>query len=216
MPEAQHSRPPICGTSAFAFQGTNAHVIMQQASVVPTTALTAAAAALGQNAAVWMKQRHWVAAPQPIMIGACRSVTSSACGRGGMVVVLEADLGSVRAGFLRHFRAGHQAVVPLAGLVGLCQDALGLLTSSCDMSGNAYQQSRGLNSSLNMITILWQGFCIASCLHATCLQCKEVSTQIQCCYKVRSDEVFLTYVCRNGHRRCSYARCFGLESPCSR
>ena len=113
---------------------------MQQAPVVPATALTAVAAALGQNAAVWMKQRHWVAAPQAIMISACRSITSSV-GRGGMVVVLEADLGSVRAGFLRHFRAGHQAVVPLAGLVGLCQDALGLLTSSCDMSGNAYQRS---------------------------------------------------------------------------
>lgn len=215
MPEAQHSRPPICGTSAFAFQGTNAHVIMQQAPVVPTTALTAAAAALRQKAAVWMKQRHWVAAPQPVMISACWSVTSSV-GRGGMVVVLEADLGSVRANFLRHSRAGHQSVVPLAGLVGLCQDALGLLTSSCDMSGNNYQQFRWPYSSLNMISILWQGFYIASCLHATCLQCKEVSTQIQCCYKVRSDEVFLTCVCRNGHRRCSYARCFDLESPCSR
>lgn len=52
-----------------------------------------------------------------------------------MEVVLEADLGSVKAGFMMQFKAGHHAVVPLAGLLGLSQDALGLVTSRQDLSG---------------------------------------------------------------------------------
>ena len=51
-------------------------------------------------------------------------------------VSFEADLGNVRAAWLRQFQAGQATVMPLAGALGLCQDALGLLTSRTDLSGN--------------------------------------------------------------------------------
>lgn len=135
MPQSSASAVPTCGTSAFAFQGTNAHVIMQQAPAVPVTA-AAAIASSGQQAIAWAREQHWVAPPLPLLLSACQSINkSSSYGRGSMAVVFEADLGSVRAAFLRQFIAGQEAVMPLAGLVGLCQDALELLTSHRDLSG---------------------------------------------------------------------------------
>lgn len=135
MPQANPSALPICGTSAFAFQGTNAHVIMQQAPAVPLTA-SLTAVAVGQQAVVWAREHHWVAPPVPVLISGCQSISnSSGSGGSSRSVVFEADLGGIRAGLFRQFRAGQHEIVPLAGLLGLCQNALGLLTSRQDLSG---------------------------------------------------------------------------------
>lgn len=66
----------------------------------------------------------------------------------------EADLGSVKAAWLRQFQAGQVTVLPLAGALGLCQDALGLLTSSKDVSGTGNKYTQSLVSNIRALHTL--------------------------------------------------------------
>ena len=132
LPQAA-SQAPICGTSAFAFQGTNAHIIQEQGPLIgklerQTLALPVA----------WQRQRHWVAPPVSALItGAISSAAPSITGgrsRSG-VVVLEVDLTSSRAAFLRDCRRMQHTVFPAAGFVELCSSAAAMLSADKDVSG---------------------------------------------------------------------------------
>ena len=60
-PQADASLPPLTGVSAFAFQGTNAHVVLEAAQPLE---LSAAKAVAASRSSVWNRTRFWLA-PQP-------------------------------------------------------------------------------------------------------------------------------------------------------
>ena len=53
LPQPDPSQPAVLGVSAFAFQGTNAHAVVQAAGFDGST--------MAKPAASWAKQRFWVA-----------------------------------------------------------------------------------------------------------------------------------------------------------
>ena len=129
MPQASTSQAPICGTSAFAFQGTNAHIIQEQGPLMSNYDRQLAALPVA-----WQRQRHWVAPPASTFVG---SVMIAAAGsyRAGRKVVMEADLTTARSAFLREHRAMEHALFPAAGFVELCSNAAALMMHNKDVSG---------------------------------------------------------------------------------
>ncbi len=132
LPQAAN-QAPFCGTSAFAFQGTNAHIIQEQGPLIgkverQTPALPVA----------WQRQRHWVAPPVSALItGAIFSAALGITGgrsRSG-VVVMEVDLTSSRAAFLRDYSLMQHTVFPAAGFVELCSSAAAMMSADKDVSG---------------------------------------------------------------------------------
>lgn len=127
------SHAPICGTSAFAFQGTNAHIIQEQGPLTGRHERQQQAYPVA-----WQRQHHWVAPPVSALItGTITNAASEVTAgyrRGGMVV-MEVDLTSSRAVFLREYRVMQHAVFPAAGLVELCRSAAALMSHTEDVSG---------------------------------------------------------------------------------
>ena len=130
MPQASPSQRPICGTSAFAFQGTNAHIIQQQTPSLQSHLQPVAAAT------AWQQQRHWVAAPLSAFIGSLVGTTAKGVsGRAGMLE-MQVDLTGARAAFLRQYRVIQNAVMPAAGFAQLCSAAAAVMSHSSDTPGN--------------------------------------------------------------------------------
>lgn len=125
LPQAA-SQAPICGTSAFAFQGTNAHIIQEQGPLIGKLQRQTLALPLA-----WQRQRHWVVPPVSTLInGAISSAALGVTGghsRSG-VVMLEVDLTSSRAAFLRDYSLMQHTVLPAAGFVELCSSAAAMLS----------------------------------------------------------------------------------------
>jgi len=81
----------VSGVSAFAFQGTNAHVIMQGANGVEKQPYKAAGVGLA-----WQQSRHWLA-PQPQML------LSAFVKLSGSTLVMQCQINQPKlAGFLDH------------------------------------------------------------------------------------------------------------------
>jgi len=99
----------VSGVSAFAFQGTNAHVIMQGANSVEKQPYKAAGGGLA-----WQQSRHWLA-PQPQML------LSAFVKLSGSTLVMQCQLNQPKlAGFLDHQVLG-KAIFPAAGFLELAQ-----------------------------------------------------------------------------------------------
>ena len=132
LPQAA-SQAPICGTSAFAFQGTNAHIIQEQGPLIGKLERQTPALPLA-----WHRQRHWVAPPVSALITGALSIaalgTTAGHSRSG-AVALEVDLTSSRAAFLRNYSLMQHTVFPAAGFVELCSSAAAILSADKDVSG---------------------------------------------------------------------------------
>lgn len=130
-PQASPSLLPICGTSAFAFQGTNAHIIQQQApdlqshqALQPIAATTA-----------WQQQRHWVAPPLSAFIGSVAGAHVRGASRQPGTLMMQLDLTGAKAAFLRQYCIEQNAVMPAAGFAQLCSAAAAVMTHHSDTSG---------------------------------------------------------------------------------
>lgn len=99
--------PIISGVSAFAFQGTNAHVVLQGAA--PSRAGQSRAA---QSSLIWQQSRHWLA-PQPHML------LTAFVKHAGATLIMQCQLNQPKlAGFLDH-RVMDKALFPAAGFLEL-------------------------------------------------------------------------------------------------
>lgn len=104
---SQGDTPIISGVSAFAFQGTNAHVLLQGAA--PRGAGQDRAT---QRSLLWQQSRHWLA-PQPHML------LTAFVKHAGSMLLMQCQLHQPKlAGFLDH-RVMDKALFPAAGFLEL-------------------------------------------------------------------------------------------------
>lgn len=107
MVTAQGDTPIVSGVSAFAFQGTNAHVLLQGAA--PRGAGQDRAA---QGSLIWQQSRHWLA-PEPYML------LTAFVKHAGSTLLMQCQLQQPKlAGFLDH-RVMDKALFPAAGFLEL-------------------------------------------------------------------------------------------------
>ena len=115
----------VSGVNAFAFQGTNAHVIMQGANELEKPTYKAAGGGLA-----WQQSRHWLA-PQPQML------LSAFVNLSGSTLMMQCQLNQPKlAGFLDHQVLG-KAIFPAAGFLELAQASA---TAACQAAVTGQQQ----------------------------------------------------------------------------
>ena len=120
----------VAGVSAFAFQGTNAHVIMQAASV----ASEAATAAVKSTSLLLHQQRHWVAAPAHAML----VYAGVHLGHAGVhlgQITYQADVASPSCAYLLDHVVSEQPLLPATAFFELACASVHL--SSTERSANA-------------------------------------------------------------------------------
>ena len=101
--------PIVSGVSAFAFQGTNAHVLMQGAA-----ANGAGITRADRSSLIWQQSRHWLA-PQP------HTLLTSFLKHAGSTLMMHCQMDQAKlAGFLDH-RVLDKALFPAAGFLELAQ-----------------------------------------------------------------------------------------------
>jgi 3-oxoacyl-(acyl-carrier-protein) synthase/acyl carrier protein len=101
------------GVSSFAFQGTNAHVLLGNA---PQRGGPPAATSAGLDAALWRRQRYWYCAPLTHLLDRCTAARPG-------VVTVQADLGKPTLGYLKDHRVRGRALFPAAGMLELASAA---------------------------------------------------------------------------------------------
>ena len=133
MADANLGAALLCGTSAFAFQGTNAHAIM---SVKP--AAEAAARSTGQKAVAlpFQQKRFWVAPLLHPLLNTFKPQHDQ-----HSVVVFEANLAVPSAAYLWDHMVAGQSLMPGAGTFDLAWSAARLLTASGHTSSTMLVES---------------------------------------------------------------------------
>ena len=131
------SSTAICGVSSFAFQGTNAHALLQQADC-PTATHT-----MPSQLAVWNKQRVWVAPPVHILLLSAAATSSSRFARRQTVaaVALEVALGAPKLAFLWQHSVLGMAMFPATAFLEMAAGASRQLLNRNDLSGTALRSA---------------------------------------------------------------------------
>ena len=110
---------PCCGVSAFAFQGTNAHIVMLQAG-------QAAGRSPGSSGLAWQRERLWVTPPiSPF--ARLAAVVAGGSGGGGSTAVFETSLGHPALSCLASLRYYEQLLLPPALIIHVAATAVRLL-----------------------------------------------------------------------------------------
>ena len=105
----------VTGVSSFAFQGSNAHLLL---AVQPASAAAAAAAgAAAQAAQTWRRRRAYVLPPAHALVHAALALAGAAAGAGAARAVFTAALGHPLLAFLSDHAVGGAVLVPGAALL---------------------------------------------------------------------------------------------------
>jgi hypothetical protein len=123
----------LLGVSAFAFQGTNAHLVLQAAAAAP--AATAAAAAM----VPWARRRVWVH-PRP-----CSLLTRASAPKAGGSATFQLLLGHPAHAALWDHLVGGRALVPGAALLELAARAVAVLAGQGQAGPGAVAAIRGIS-----------------------------------------------------------------------
>ena len=128
---------PVCGSSSFAFQGTNAHALLQQAG--PQSATDAAQARLS----VWNRQRVWVAPPVHVLLqkAAATSGTRLARRHTAAAVAIEAELATPQLAFLTQHSVLGLTMFPATAFLEMASGASRQLLNNNDLSGLALRSA---------------------------------------------------------------------------
>ena len=121
------SQAILTGVSSFAFQGTNAHALVQEPS--------ATAAVTSSKLTTWNRQRVWIAPPSNAMLQ--RLLSSSGRGSRSQQATFEGSLLSPRLAFLGECALKGIALLPAAAFLETVSAAAGLLLNSTSMEGVA-------------------------------------------------------------------------------
>ena len=129
----------VAGISSFAFQGTNAHALLQQAGG------GAAAAPLAAELAIWSKQRMWVAPPAHILLQTA-ATTGSGAGKlarrqASAAVALEASLAVPQLAFMWQHSVLGLAMFPATAFVEMAAGASRQLANANDLSTAAIRSA---------------------------------------------------------------------------
>ncbi len=135
---ASSSGASVAGISSFAFQGTNAHALLQQAG-------GAAAAPVAVELAIWSKQRMWVAPPAHILL---QTAATSGSGAGRLArrqasaaVALEAALAAPQLAFLWQHSVLGMAMFPATAFVEMAAGASRQLANASELSTSAIRSA---------------------------------------------------------------------------
>ena len=130
---SRHGAAPIMsGVSAFAFQGTNAHVLMQGAAA-PGAGLTRA----DRGSLIWQHSRHWLA-PQP------HTLLTSFVKHAGSTLMMQCQLDQAKLAVFLDHRVLDRALFPAAGFLELAQTSA--LPSLQSTASPQPQKQLGLDS----------------------------------------------------------------------
>ncbi len=121
MAASQAGSQLYCGTSAFAFQGTNAHAIMSVQSPACQSAMAKA------KPLPFQRRRHWVA---PLV----HPLLTTFKGSASKITVLEANLAAPSAAYLWDHIVADRSLMPGAGSFDLACSAAKLLTAASSQS----------------------------------------------------------------------------------
>ena len=137
LPRASSAATPgtagsiIAGVSSFAFQGTNAHALLQQA---PNAAAPAPAP---PGLAMWGRQRVWVAPPVHILLQAAAATGGGRFARRqAAAVAVEAALSAPQLGFLWQHLVLGLAVFPATAFLEMVTGVSRQLQNSNDLAGS--------------------------------------------------------------------------------
>ena len=115
----------LCGVSAYAFQGTNAHAIIQRPPEAPAGGSAAGAAGLPNTSrptvALWQKEAHWVGPPVHALLHAGRPLAG---GSRKASLALDCQLSATpRLAYFWDHRVGGRVLFPGAGFFELATEA---------------------------------------------------------------------------------------------
>lgn len=154
---AERGTPIVSGVSAFAFQGTNAHVLLQGAA----PSVPGHSRAAGGSSLVWQQSRHWLA-PQPHML------LTAFVKHAGSKLLMQCQLNQPKlAGFLDH-RVMDKALFPAAGFLELAHASarVTLQTSMSQRSGQVVLGGISIPMPLELTTASGE-WDLAACLSST-------------------------------------------------
>lgn len=120
------------GISSFAFQGTNAHALLQQHTVAATAATRSALV-------TWSRQRAWVAPPTHALLQSASVVSGQP--RRQQHVSLEAALATPQLAFLWEHRVKGLVMLPATAFVEMAVGSQRVLLNSNDLAASSLKGS---------------------------------------------------------------------------
>jgi acyl transferase domain-containing protein/NADPH:quinone reductase-like Zn-dependent oxidoreductase/acyl carrier protein len=144
MQWARGDKPRVAGISSFGLGGTNGHILIEEAPLLPARGAAASGRAIPLAAHAWQRQRFWLAEPPPskergterIVVAGGDSVHPLLGRRVDSPFVkdalFESEVDTAATPYLGEHRLGERAILPFAAFLEMAAAA----TRNADKSGS--------------------------------------------------------------------------------